>query len=55
MMRFVAQLNDSSYVNIPADKMKMEEAAILVFREGELVAYLDTSCVLVAKFSERNE
>lgn len=55
MKRFVAQLNDSSYINIAADRMVLEDNAIRVFSEGELVAFLDTSCVLVAKFSEKGE
>ena len=55
MKRFVAQLNDNSYVNIEADRMVLEDNTIRVFCEGDLVAFLDTSCVLVAKFSEKGE
>lgn len=55
MKRFVAQINDGSYVNINADRMVLEDNALRVFCEGELVAFLDVSCVLIAKMADRNE
>lgn len=55
MKRFVAELNDNSYVNITADRMVLEDDTIRVFCEGELVAFLDISCVLIARMDERNE
>lgn len=55
MKRFVAQINDGSYVNIVADRMVLEDCTLRVFCDGELVAFLDISCVLIAKFSERSE
>jgi len=55
MKRFVAQLNDGSYVNISADRMEIEDCAIRVYCAGELVAFLDISCVLVARMDDRNE
>ena len=53
MKRFIAQLNDNSYVNVPADRMEIEDNAIYVRNGQELVAYLDTSCVLIAHISEK--
>ena len=55
MKRFIAELNDNSYVNITADRMVLEDETIRVFCEGELVAFLDISCVLIARMDERNE
>lgn len=53
MKRFVAQLNDGSYVNLTADKMEIVDCAIRVYCSGELVAFLDVSCVLIARLDER--
>ena len=55
MKRFTAQLNDCRFVNVPADRMVLEDNAIYVYCEGEMVAYLDISCVLCAHVSERGE
>lgn len=55
MKRFVAQINDGSYVNINADRMVLEDNALRVYCGGELVAFLDVSCVLTAKMADRNE
>lgn len=48
MRRFVAQLNDGSYINIFADSMKLEKDLITVYNQGALVAVLDISVVLMA-------
>lgn len=53
MTRFIAQLNDCSYINILADQMKLEDNTIAVFQNGNLVAFVDTSVVLTAHLSER--
>ena len=53
MKRFTAQLNDGSYMNIRADRMEITENAIVVYFDGNLVAYLDTGCVLTAHLSEK--
>lgn len=53
MKRFVAQLNDTSFVNVVADRMKLEDNALCIYAGDQLVAYLDTSCVLCAHLSER--
>lgn len=53
MTRFIAQLNDGSYINILADKMKMEDNMILAYQDGCLVALADVSIILSAHLSER--
>lgn len=53
MTRFIAQLNDGSFVNILADEMKMGDNCITVFRDGKLVAFLDVGVVLTAHLSEK--
>ena len=55
MKRFVAILNDSSFINVSATRMKIEENAIVVFDGDELVAYVDTSAVISAHIGERKE
>ena len=54
MKRFIATLNDGSFINIPADSMKLENDALLVSDGNELVAYVDLSCTLCAHISERS-
>ena len=49
MKKFVALLNDGSYVNTYADRMEMKEDLVLVWWEDDLVAILDISVVLVAR------
>ena len=53
MKRFVAQLNDGSFINIRADKMELVDNSIRVYCSDELVGYVDVSCVLTAHFSEK--
>ena len=52
MKRFIAQLNDGSYINIAADKMELAENNLLVYAAGKLVAYVDCSVVLTAHLNE---
>lgn len=55
MKRFIAIMNDGSFINVPATSMEIVENAIIV-RDGEsAVAYLDCSVVLCAHISERKE
>lgn len=53
MKRFVAQLNDTSFVNVPADRMEIVDNAIYVYCEQKLVAFIDVSCVLIARLDEK--
>ena len=57
MKRFVAIMNDGSFINLPATRMEMDKDsnAIIVFDGNELVAYMDTSAVITAHIGERKE
>lgn len=52
MKRFVANLNDGSYVNVAADRMELKENMIFAYKEDKLVALTDISCVLAARIDE---
>lgn len=52
MKKFIAQLNDNSFINIYADEMKLDDGYITVYHSGNLVAFLDVSTVLCAYLSE---
>lgn len=53
MTRFIAQLNDGSFINIPANSMAFDNNSILVYHESFLVAYLDVAAVVVAHLSDK--
>jgi hypothetical protein len=55
MKRFVAVLNDCSFINIPASHMEKEDNALLVWNENNLVAYIETGAVISAHIGERKE
>ena len=55
MMRFNAQLNDMSYVNVKADKMELIDNMLHVKDGNNLVAVIDLSAVVAAHLSERGE
>ena len=55
MKRFVAVLNDCSFINVPATRMEKEENAILVWNGNDLVAYVDISAIISAHIGERKE
>lgn len=56
MKRFVAHLNDGSYMNIKADRIELIGDAITVYCDSDLVAFLDIGCVLTAQInSKENE
>ena len=55
MTKFIAQLNDHSYINTPADRMVKEENMIYAYNGSELVAAVDISSVLAAHLSEKGE
>ena len=49
MKKFVALLNDESYINIYADKMEMKENLLYAWLGVDLVAVVDVSVLLMAK------
>lgn len=53
MKRFIAQLDDGSHINVPADHMEVKDNAIYVRNGQELVAWLDIGCVATAHMSEK--
>lgn len=57
MCKFIARLNDDSYINITADQMiyKLDSNMVAVYNSGSLVALLDLSVVLTAHLSEKAE
>ena len=55
MKRFIALLNDGSFVNVPATRMEIVDDSIRVWDGGDLVAYLDVGVVLSAHMSERKQ
>ena len=55
MKKFIAMLNDGSYVNISADEMKYEGEYVFAYDHGYLVAMLDVSVVLTAYIREVSE
>ena len=53
MKRFIAQLNDGNFINIPADSMKLLDCYITVYSGLTLVAFVDVSTVLCAHISDK--
>lgn len=51
MKRFIAQLRDGSFINIPADSMAKEESTLLVYADNRLVAVVDIDCTVSAHLS----
>jgi hypothetical protein len=55
MKRFIAILNDGSFVNVPATRMEITDDAIIAYDGDEIVAYADTGFTLTAYISDRKE
>ena len=53
MKRIVVLLNDGSHINIPADRMTVDETSLFVWNGNELTAYMDLDAVVVAYLSEK--
>lgn len=53
MRKLVVQLNDGSFINIPADRMQYVDNCIIATNAGELVAILDISVVLYVYLSDK--
>ena len=48
MNRFIVQLNDGGFMNIPADRMELKENFLFAWRGTELIAMVDISAVICA-------
>lgn len=55
MVRFTAQFNDMSHINIKADKMELIENMLHVKDGDNLVAVVEITAVVMAYLSERGE
>lgn len=55
MTRFIAVMNDGSFINVSATTMEIADNAIIVRDGNNTVAYVDLSVVLYAHLSERKE
>lgn len=55
MKRFIAILNDASFINVPATRMEINEESIFAYDGNELVAYVDIGFTLSAHISDRKE
>jgi hypothetical protein len=57
MTKFVAQLNNSNYINIKADRLgeDKENNLLLVYNGNDLVACIDKSIILTGHLSECTE
>ena len=53
MKRFIAQLNDMSFINIQADRMELVDNMLHVWSGGGLVAIVDISCIVSAHIREK--
>lgn len=53
MNRFIVQLNDGGFMNIPADRMELKENFLFAWRGTELIAMVDISAVICAHMSEK--
>ena len=55
MKRFVAIMNDGSFINVPATRMEKQEDAILVWEDNELVVWVDTCAVISAQIRKEKD
>lgn len=55
MKRFTAQLNDMSFINVPADRMELDEHMLFVYDGRNLVAVVEITAVVTAHISERGD
>ena len=55
MTKFIAWLNDGSYINVKADRMIKEDNMLYAHNGGELVAAVEIDAVIAAYLGERKE
>ena len=55
MKRFIAILNDGSFVNVPATRMEIKGDEIIAYDRDQVVAYADKGFTLTAHISDRKD
>ena len=51
--RFNATMRDGAFINVEATRMELVDNTIRVYRDEELVAFVEASAVITAHLSER--
>lgn len=54
MRKFVATLNDASFINIAAARMEINDNMVYVYDGVRLVALVEISAIITAHISERS-
>lgn len=52
MNKFVAQMNDGSFINTSADRMEVRENLLYVYRHDQLVALVEVAAIISAHLRE---
>ena len=55
MKRFIAIMNDGSFINVPATRMEIKDDSIMAYNGNEVVCYADIGFVLAAHMSDRKD
>lgn len=52
MNKFVAQLNDGSFINTCADRMEVVDDMLFAYKENSLVAMIEVTAIIAAHIRE---
>lgn len=52
MNKFVAQLNDGSFINTSADRMEIQENMLCAYNNNQLVALVEITAIISAHLRE---
>ena len=55
MPRFIAKLNDGSYINVTADRLEQCENMLYAYNGKSLVAVVEITALIVAYLCEKGE
>ena len=55
MKRFIAVLNDGSFINVIATRMEIKDNSIFAYDGNEVVAYADIGFTLAARLDDRKD
>ena len=56
MKRFIATLNDGSFINVPATRMEITAGeSIFVYNDDDLVSYVAIGFALAARIEDRKD